>query len=258
MSIRFSLATVSHRIRLLVTQVASPAARQHVQRASVFVSAALATLCVSIAPAGAQTTAPSPNPPESRLGVRGYGSFGVTFPVAKDSFDAVGLSTKPAEFGGGGEVLNIWRRLFVQAAVTHWSESGERAFVDSAGNQFSLGIPLSVEANTLDIGAGWRFPNALVGDWADRLAVYAGGGAGVVFYKESSPFAQDDEDVDERFASYHIFTGIDVAITNWIAVGGDFRYRWVPDALGEGGVSALLDDDSLNGGSIALRVIVGR
>jgi len=87
---------------------------------------------------------------------------------------------------------------------------------------------------------------------------YAGGGVGLLSYSESSSFGDASEEVDESFTSYHVLGGVDFRITRWFGAGVEAAYRWVPDALGESGVSAEFGEEDLGGATIRVRVIVGR
>lgn len=194
--------------------------------------------------------------PPTRLGIEAFGGATVSWPEASDSLGASGLASRPTQFGGGARVTSIWRDLFAEVAVSRWSDAGERIFIDSTGERFPLGIPLSVKATHLDVSAGWKTP---VHTRTGRTAVlaYVGAGAGAVMYKESSPFAEAGEDVDTRVTSYHVFAGFEYPILRWLAAGVDGRYRHVPDLLGDGGVSGVLGDDSLGGFQMSLGIRVG-
>lgn len=226
--------------------------------------ATLSALLLAL-PALAQSQPPAapPSPQQragtpSRIGVEAFGGVTVSWPAAADSFDASGLESRPTQFGGGGRVTSIWRDLFAEVAVSRWSDTGERLFIDSTGERFPLGIPLSVKATYLDISAGWKAPvRTRTGRTA--LLTFVGAGGGVVMYSESSPFAEAGEDVDTRATSWNAFAGVEVPILRWMAVSVEGRYRHVPDLLGEGGVSGVLGDDSLGGfqAGVALRVGFG-
>lgn len=114
---------------------------------------------------------------------------------------------------------------------------------------------MDVTATFLDVTTGWEFG---IGRRTvkPRLLPYVGAGVGAAFYKENSPFAESGEDVDERVASYHIAAGVQVRILDWLGVGFDTRYRYVPELLGKDGVSGVLGDDSFGGvqASVAVRV----
>jgi hypothetical protein len=86
---------------------------------------------------------------------------------------------------------------------------------------------------------------------------FVGGGVGVVFYKETSDFAEAGDDVDENFTSYHILGGIDVPIAKWLGAGMDLSYRWVPDALGDNGAAHEFGESDLGGFSLRFRFTVG-
>lgn len=219
-------------------------------------------LVLSLGAAGevaAGQDAGQPRPPSQQRPLPGFDVFGTvatTWPTAKESFEATGLERRPLEFGGGALFTNAWRNLFVQFNVTRWSDEGERVFIAADGQRFPLGIPLDVNATFLDIGAGWEF-GAGPGAARPRILPYVGAGAGAVFYKEESPFAEPGDDVDERAASYHVAAGVQVRLLNWLGVGFDARYRYVPDLLGENGVSAALGDDSLGGFQASVGVRIG-
>ena len=212
------------------------------------------------AAADAQTgTPPAMNPERGglRLGIQGFGAAGVEFPIATDSLTAADLQKRPFEAGGGAQVTNIWRGLFIQGSFSRWRDTGERAFIDSEGNRFGLGIPLSVESRYIDVGAGWRFEKTRGPVAAVRVVPYVGGGAGILQYEESSPFALPGENIDERYTTYHAFAGAEYWILNWLAVSGDVKYRFVRDVLGAGGVSGVLGEDAFDGTSLAVRVLIG-
>lgn len=208
---------------------------------------------------GQTTATPAPAISQSgwRLGVQGFGSASLSFPLASDSFAAADLEAKPFEAGAGAQVTNIWRSLFVQVAFSRWDDVGERAFVDSEGNRFGLGIPLTVKTTHLDVSAGWRVEQLRGSLAARRIVPYIGAGIGVLQYEESSPFALPGEDLDDRFTTYHAMAGAEYWVLKWLAVAGDVRYRLIRDVLGSGGVSSALGDDALDGTSVAVRVLIG-
>ena len=195
---------------------------------------------------------------DRRLGLDVFGGAGLSFPAAKDSFDAVGLSSKAFDVGGGARVTGLWRRLFVQVAMARWSDSGERAFVAADGTTFPLGIPLDVKATFIDGTVGVK---DVVRKSTGRVSYlhYVGAGAGVVQFKESSPFAEPGDDLDTSKPSYHVLAGVEVPIAGWLAVAIDGRYRYIPDLLGDDGASGVLGEDSLGGfqASVGLRVGFG-
>jgi hypothetical protein len=79
-----------------------------------------------------------------------------------------------------------------------------------------------------------------------------------VQYKEESPFAEAGDNVSESFTSYHVLGGVDIPLSGWLGTGVEVNYRWVPDALGEGGVSKEFGDTDLGGFTFRARITVGR
>ena len=201
---------------------------------------------------------PAPAPRSDRVGLDLFGGASVSFPAAQDSFEAVGLKTTAFEFGGGVRVTGLWRRLFLQVAANHWSDGGERAFVASDGTVFPLGILLDVKATFVDATIGVK---DVVRSSSGRISYlhYFGAGAGAVRYRESSAFAEPGDDLDITEPSYHVLAGAEVPIAGPLAVAVDGRYRYIPNVLGDGGASSVLDEDSLGGFqlSVALRLGLG-
>jgi opacity protein-like surface antigen len=183
---------------------------------------------------------------DRRLGVDIFAGAGINFPGAQESFDALSLSSTPLDVGGGVRVTGLWGRLFAQVTGSRWSESGERAFVDSEGEVFPLGIPLDVDATFIDATIGvkdaFRTSSGRI-----QFFSYVGAGAGIARYKESSPFAEGEDDLDTTEPSYHVLAGVEIPIGRWLAVAIDGKYRYIPRVLGDGGVSDVLDENNLGG-----------
>ena len=200
--------------------------------------------------ADAQTPSAAPAPQAestgTRIGVQALGFVGLDFPRAEQSVEALGLDKRPVEAGGGVRVTNLWRTLFVEVHASRWSTSGERAFVDSTGEVFPLGIPLDVDARHVDVSVGWRFyPRQRP---SIRTAVpYFAGGAGIVRYREESPFAEPGDDVRISETTYHVAAGFDYPLNRWLAIAADARYRYAPNLVGDNGVSSAFEEDDLGG-----------
>jgi opacity protein-like surface antigen len=205
--------------------------------------------------AAAQAVEPPTSTSREPIGGQGLGIVGAQWPMTVESFEATGLDSRPIEFGGGVQVTNLWRELFAQVTATATSDTGQRVFVDEDLAVFPLGIPLTVKATYIDVSAGWklRFRQPRTHD----VVPYVAGGVGWVRYRESSPFAEAGDDVDESSVSYHVQGGVEVGITKWFGVSADFRYRRVPDLVGIGGVSAAFGEDDFGGfnAAVGLRVL---
>jgi hypothetical protein len=204
------------------------------------------------------TSAKAMAPPRSpsRLGLDLFGGAGVSWPDAKDSFEAVDLSANPLEFGGGARLGGLWGGMFLQFSGAHWSDSGDRVFIDSDGTIFRLGIPLSVDATFIDGTIGLK--RALNEGPAPYL-FYLGGGAGVVRYSEKSPFAEDRQDLELTELSYHALAGIEIPVHQRLAAFVETKYRYVPHLLGDEGASAIFGEDSFGGfnATVGLRIGFG-
>jgi hypothetical protein len=170
--------------------------------------------------------------------------------TAAESFNAVAGTSRAMAFGGGVDVLRIWKGLFARAAVSVARLNGERVSVFGTDSQ-SVGIPLKIRMTPLDLTMGWRYT---VGR-RRRVAVYAAGGAVRLRYQETSQFARPGEDTDEWFNGYSVCAGLDAAIGRWFFVAGEGELRSVPNAIGAAGASAAFGDTDLGGTTV--RVLIG-
>lgn len=204
-------------------------------------------------PLAAQTrTAPRPAPSRG-IEIGGYAMAGRFSFSASESFDTIlGASAGPI-FGGGATVGLPFGGLFVDIGAWRYSDSGERVLVLD-GQTVPLGIPLDVTVVPLEISAGWKFRIRRL----PKLIPYAAGGYTSLRYTETSSFAGTSEDVDERFGGYHVRGGAEFKITRWLGVAGELAWTTVPDALGNGGVSAAFNEDNLGGTSFRARLTIGR
>lgn len=204
----------------------------------------IAATALAAAPAHAQ-------PSGQAITVRGFATFGsITF-QAQDSFDAILERHAGPIIGGGAHVL-LSRNIFVEVAASRFKQEGERAFVTATGELFRLGIPVEVTITPLEITGGWRFRK-----WP-RAVPYAGVGYSSYRYHETSDFASPDENVDERFGGFHIVGGAEYQALRWLAVGGEVVWASIPDALGNGGVSAAFNENNLGGTTLRVKISVGQ
>jgi opacity protein-like surface antigen len=197
----------------------------------------LGVLC-SAAPAAAQS------------GILVYGSYASTAFTAADSFKAVSGTARHPGFGGGIVENRLWRGLFVDIGMFQTTVKGERVFLDS-GTVYKLGIPLQVKVTPIDLVGGWRVTK-------DRLSTFLGAGVSSVSYKETGDFSEGDDNVSQRKVGPVLLGGVDVALTKWVQVGAEIRYRAIKGVLGSGGVSEVYGEKELGGVSAAMRMSVGR
>jgi opacity protein-like surface antigen len=183
-----------------------------------------------------------------RIGVRAYAAVDLDRLAAQKSFDAVLGSSQLTGFGGGVDVLNVWKTLFLRVSASRISKGGNRAFVFN-GQAVSLGIPITVQMTPIEVAAGWRFVSG------SRVTPYIGGGALFVKYAETSAFAGSGDDVSQSNRGYCAFGGADVTISGWLVVGAEGEYRNVPHALGTGSVSQDFGETNLGG--LTVRVLIG-
>jgi len=191
---------------------------------------------------------PRVSPEPNALGVRAFGTVDINALTAQNSFNAVLGTSRVTAFGGGVDVLNIWRGLFLRAAVSTTSKTGSRAFVAN-GQAVSLNIPLTVSMTPVEVGGGWRFLTRT------RATPYVGGGALAQFYSEKSNFAGPGENVSQTNIGYFALGGIEVETVRWLVVGVEAQFRGIPHAIGQSGVSQSFGETNLGG--FTTRVLIG-
>ena len=185
------------------------------------------------------------------IGARGFVTFGTITFTADQSFDAVLERSSGPIFGGGGQALLPWG-IYVEVSASQFKQDGERVFVGPDDEVFPLGIPLTVTIQPLEITGGWRYLGF------GQIVPYGGGGYSSYRYQETSDFADEGEDVDERFSGFHILGGVEYQPVRWLAVGGEVAWSSIANALGESGVSAAFGEDNLGGTTLRLKVSIGR
>ncbi len=192
-------------------------------------------------------------PPPPAAAPRIFGDVGVTTFTAAESFEATLDSAAGATFGGGGEVV-LRSGLFVGVRVSRFTADGERVFVHD-GEQFNLGIPMTVSVTPILATAGYRH-----GRTGATLYPYVGGGVGWHKYRETSAFAADDDNVDATFTGYHLLGGAEYRVSRLFGIAGEAQWAAVPDALGQNpsGVSAAFDETDLGGFTVRLKLVIGR
>jgi hypothetical protein len=209
-----------------------------------------------IAPLLLAAATPAVAQPDSRaFRIAAFVTAGRFSATAKDSFEAILDTTSATEIGGGAQIA--WtsgklRGIFIEVDGSRVEETGERAFVHQ-GEVFRLGIPLTIGLKPLEVTGGYRLNRVRRtrgGGGASPLAYFAGGGIGSLGYRE----IDDDGVLAERFTSYHVMGGADVTLLRHLLIGGEARYRWVPDALGLGGVSEAFNETDLGGPSFRVRI----
>jgi opacity protein-like surface antigen len=196
----------------------------------------------------------SPVPAEAQaVGARGFFDAGGVRFSAANSFEAILGTSTGTVFGGGGEVV-LPGGIFAGLRASQFRKSGQRVFVFE-GETFPLGIDTTIRIRPFEVSGGYRF-----GGLDRRVVPYAGGGLGWHRYEETSEFADEDENVDETFLGYHLLGGAEFRVARWFAVGGEFQWTTVPDALGQdaNGVSTAFGETDLGGTAFRVRFVIGR
>jgi hypothetical protein len=188
--------------------------------------------------------------PKLPIGYRAFFIMDAEFMTASDSFTAVTGSPTVFGFGGGGEVLNVWRKLFIRTAFAASSTDGERVFVEDDGTVIPIGLTNEITMQTLELGAGWRTYLKK----HPKVAWYYGGGLLFVKYNEQGEFGTVGEEYDDRFLGYSVQGGFDFALWKYVTAAVEGQYRIV-NAPATGGASLAFDENSLGG--FAIRGMIG-
>ena len=108
-------------------------------------------------------------PPPQGVGIRGVAFFDLQRMTAARTFDSVLGSPQTMAFGGGGELLRVWRNAFARVAVSRSRLEGTRVVVvdDDAS---PIGVETTIRMMPVELAGGWRFRGR------GRLVPYGGGG----------------------------------------------------------------------------------
>ena len=190
-----------------------------------------------------------PPVPRKPIGARAFFIVDTEFMSASQSFTASTGSSTMFGFGGGGEILNLWKGIFARVAYSTASKTGERGNVVE-GEFISSGFPMDIGVNTLELGAGWRTYMKK----HPKVALYAGGGVLFVGYSQKSAF-EPSFDAEERATGYSVQGGLEYALSKWFTAAVEGQYRGVPGVAGIAGVSGGYDETDLGG--YVIRGMVG-
>lgn len=201
-------------------------------------------------PASAQGRADTPAVPQPATSqFRAYAWFDRVGMSASQSFEAVLGGSSFLAFGGGIDVIDVWRHVFARMALSRMGGDGTRVFV-SDGEVVSLNVPIAVRMSAIEIAGGWRF----VYPKLPKYTFYGGAGLMRVGYAETSELAHE-ADNSGGFLGLMIFGGVEVPVWKRMIAGVEAQYRSVPGALGDGGVSRDFGETNLGGA--VLRVMIG-
>ena len=187
--------------------------------------------------------------PQLRSSVRGFGQLGLIRFTASDSFDAITGSPLGVMYGGGAQV-GFSNGLFFQGSVERYEETGERVFVFE-DQIFQLGITNTVTVTPIQLTVGYRQAST------ESVVGYVGGGLGWHRFEEQADLADPSLNVDETKIGYHVLGGVEYPLTRWLWIGGEGQWSYVPDVLGNDGISAAFQEDDLGGFTIRLKLSVG-
>ena len=131
----------------------------------------------------------------------------------------------------------------------------------SNGDVFKLGIPTTITITPIEITGGDRhelsFGRRAKGTSAFRLVLFGGVVlAAACNTRRGLNFATAGEDVEAELHELSRARRCRGADWRWIGAGVEYQHRWVPDAIGNGGVSAEFNEDDLGGGTFRVRFIV--
>jgi opacity protein-like surface antigen len=151
---------------------------------------------------------------------------------------------------GGGAQMAFSNGLFFQGSYERYQSTGQRVFVVDS-QVFELGIENEITVTPIQVTVGYRQATS------DRVVGYVGGGVGWHRLEEVAQLSDPAENVDETEIGYHVLGGMEYVVTPWLWVGGEGQWAYVPDILGNDGVSAAFDEDDLGGFTLRFKLTVG-
>jgi opacity protein-like surface antigen len=152
---------------------------------------------------------------------------------------------------GGFLRLGLGESFFVSGHVRYFQREGERVFVAAPGSPvFRLGHPLTIRLIPAYAMVGYRFMRG------SRFSPYIGVGGGATSYKERSDVAGLIETSSKTKASGHLAAGVDFG-RGVVRVGAEVVYSFVPNTIGEAGVSKVFGETDVGGVTVVAKLSFG-
>ena len=160
---------------------------------------------------------------------------------ARRSAEALFGGSSGGPLAGAALRVDVSRSLFVRLGASHFTRTGERAFVaDDSSETFPLGHPLELRLVPVYLDLGRRFRTGL------GLHPYLGLGIGGVLYREESDVAGEIFTDERRKPSARAVLGA-VWGEGGVQLGVELAFARTPDVIGLGGISKVYGESDLGG-----------
>ncbi len=157
---------------------------------------------------------------------------------AKDTFDANFSGGKAITFGVGGMWV-LRNGLYLEGAFDYYKKSGHKVYI-GGGQSIDSGFSTDIKIIPITASAGYVFMRK--SSWSP----YVGGGIG--YYKVDV----SDGNADNAFG-YHILGGVELLKGRAFGLAAELKFSTAPNALGNGGTSALFDEDNVGGITLTVK-----
>jgi len=184
------------------------------------------------------------------IGFRGFAIVDMQQMVADQTFEAVLGTRNLMGYGGGADVLRLWRNAFARVAVSRTTKDGTRVIVFD-DESVPVGVDTSIRMTPLEIAGGWQLGRG-------RLAPYVGGGLFRLTYEETTDFDLPGDATSATFNGSVLFAGVSLRLAGLLGVGAEVQQRRLADAIGHAGASAAFEETDLGGVTFRVWVGVGR
>ena len=192
-----------------------------------------------------------PKAPRRPIGYRAYFTFDSAMMAARDSFDAVTGSSNMFGYGAGGEILNLWKTLFVRVSWSQSSADGQRPIVFE-NEVFPTEFPIEIGLRLFELGGGWRIHLSGL----PNIVLYGGGGLLMAGYRETNPTLTEAENLRESHKGFSGFGGLEFTLSRMLTAGAEVQYRRISTPMAPFGTVFRAFEESDLGG-ISIRALVG-
>ena len=187
------------------------------------------------APAPAAAAPHGWRPGVGRIRLRLFGEFAFQTFTASQSFKAI-FGSSTGFFYGGGVDMTFEPHPVAERRRHALPEDGR------AGVRVERRV-VSAGRRRARVDHAHHVQRRRIGSAQKGFTPYVGGGAGAVVYRETSDFANADENVSKTGTAFQVLGGVELPLGQHLSAAVEGQYQGVTGILGDTGVSQVFNEN---------------